>query len=122
MYGITGHILKILSQHWLLISGVALLLWLARNRYRNGLNKYPGPFLASLTDWWRLLDVYGRRAQLTHRALHKKYGDVVRLGPNTLSFSDPSALKSFYGLNNGFIKVRPFPTHKQSERNPILTL
>lgn len=106
MHGITDHILRLLSQHWLLVSGTALLLWLVKNRYQNGLNKYPGPFLASITDWWRFLDVYGRRPELTHRALHRKYGDVVRLGPNTLSFSDPSALKSIYGLNKGFIKVK----------------
>ncbi|KAJ6121080.1 hypothetical protein N7523_005360 [Penicillium sp. IBT 18751x] len=104
MHGITDHILRILSQHWLLVSGATLLLWLAKNRYQNGLNKYPGPFLASVTDWWRFFDVYGRRPEITHRALHKKYGDVVRLGPNTLSFSDPSALKSIYGLNKGFVK------------------
>lgn len=120
MQGVTDHILRLLSQHWLLVSGTALLLWLVKNRYRNGLNKYPGPFLASLTDWWRLIDVYGRRSELTHRALHKKYGDVVRLGPNTLSFSDPSALKSIYGLNKGFVKVSLI--HWQEASRPLLTM
>lgn len=105
MHGVTDHIFRVVVQHWLLISVAVLLLWLARNRYHNGLSKYPGPFLASITDWWRFFDVYGRRPEVTHRALHKKYGDVVRLGPNTLSFSDPKALKTIYGLNKGFIKV-----------------
>jgi hypothetical protein len=92
-------------QHWLSVIATAVLAWLARNRYHNGLNKYPGPFLASLTDWWRFVDVWGRRPEVTHRALHKKYGDVVRLGPNSLSFADPKALKTIYGLNKGFVKV-----------------
>lgn len=105
MHGLTDHILRILSQHWIAVSLTAVVLWLVKNRYHNGLNKYPGPLLASLTDWWRFVDVYGRRPEVTHRALHKKYGDVVRLGPNTLSFSNPRALKSIYGLNKGFIKV-----------------
>lgn len=105
MHGLTDQILRILSQHWVAVSLTALALWLVKNRYHNGLNKYPGPLLASLTDWWRFWDVYGQRPEVTHRALHKKYGDVVRLGPNTLSFSDPRALKSIYGLNKGFIKV-----------------
>lgn len=105
MHGLTDQILRILSQHWVAVSLTALVLWLLKNRYHNGLNKYPGPLLASLTDWWRFWDVYGQRPEVTHRALHKKYGDVVRLGPNTLSFSDPRALKSIYGLNKGFIKV-----------------
>ncbi|KAJ5825669.1 hypothetical protein N7474_002807 [Penicillium riverlandense] len=104
MHGITDHILHFLSQHWLVVSIIAVFLWVGKNRYHNGLHKYPGPFLASITDWWRFFDVYGRRPEVTHRALHKKHGDVVRLGPNTLSFSDPQALKTIYGLNKGFIK------------------
>lgn len=95
-----------LLQHWLSVIVAAVLVWLVKNRYHNGLNRYPGPFLASLTDWWRFVDVWGRRPEVTHRALHKKYGDVVRLGPNSLSFADPKALKTIYGLNKGFIKVR----------------
>lgn len=106
MHGVTDQIFRLLSQHWLAVSLTALLLWLVKNRYQNDLSKYPGPFLASLTDWWRFFDVYGRRPEITHRALHKKYGDVVRLGPKTLSFSDPKALKPTYGLNKGFVKVR----------------
>lgn len=30
---------------------------------------------------------------------------MVRLGPNTLSFADPAALKAIYGLNKGYVKV-----------------
>lgn len=105
MHGITDHLLHVLSQHWLAVCFGGLLIWGLKNRYKHGLHRYPGPFLASITDWWRLVDVYGRRSEVTHRALHKKYGDVVRLGPNTLSFSSPKALKTIYGLNKGFNKV-----------------
>lgn len=94
-----------IAHFWLPITVSILVTWLARNRYHNGLNKYPGPFLASLTDLWRLWDVYGQRPEITHRKLHAKYGDIVRLGPNTLSFANPKALKSIYGLNKGFVKV-----------------
>lgn len=61
--------------------------------------------MASLTDWWRFVDVWNRRPEITHLKLHEKYGDVVRLGPNTLSFADPAALKAIYGLNKGYVKV-----------------
>lgn len=98
-------VVDFLLRHWLSVAAAAVLVWLVRNRYYNGLNRYPGPFLASLTDWVRFFDVWGRRPDITHRALHKKYGDVVRLGPNSLSFGDPKALKTIYGLNKGFIKV-----------------
>lgn len=99
-------VVRELLHNWPAVLAVSLSLYLLRNRYRNGLHRYPGPFMASLTDWWRFWDVYGRRAEVTHIRLHERYGDVVRLGPNVLSFSDPKALKSIYGLNKGFVKVR----------------
>lgn len=102
---ITDMIIRVLAQHWPAIFLSVLVGWLVRNRYHNGLNKYPGPFLASLTDWWRFIDVYKRRPEVTHISLHKKHGSIVRLGPNTLSFSDPEAIKTIYGLNKGFVKV-----------------
>lgn len=104
--GLEGSIaLSFIAHYWVL--GVILVsgAWLIRNRYYNGLNEYPGPFMASLTDLWRLWDVWGRQSEVTHRKLHAQYGDVVRLGPSTLSFADPKALKTIYGLNKGFIKV-----------------
>ena len=105
---LTETIVDLILQHWAVVGGVAVVAWLAKNRFNNGLNKYPGPFVASLTDWWRFVDVWGRRPDITHRKLHDKYGDVVRLGPNTLSFADPEALKTIYGLNKGFIKAFTF--------------
>lgn len=101
---ILNTIISLLAQHWAALLLTLTLAWLLRNRYHNGLNKYPGPFLASLTDWWRFFDVYKQRPEVTHLALHKKHGKIVRLGPNVLSFSDPEALKTIYGLNKGFIK------------------
>jgi len=102
---ITDQVLHFVVQNWAAVAVSIVVALLAKNRYHNGLNKYPGPFLASLTDWWRFYDVYKQRPERTHRQLHAKYGDVVRLGPNTLSFADPAALKTIYGLNKGFIKV-----------------
>ena len=102
---ITDQVVHFVVQNWLAVGVSILFAFLIRNRFHNGLNKYPGPFLASLTDWWRFYDVYKQRPEKTHRKLHAKYGDVVRLGPNTLSFADPAALKTIYGLNKGFIKV-----------------
>lgn len=102
---ITDTLLTLFIQHWLSLFIVGLAIRIVRNRFNRGLNKYPGPFLASFTNWWRFYDVYKRRPELTHQNLHAKHGDVVRLGPNYLSFADPKALKTIYGLNKGFVKV-----------------
>ncbi|KAI0433726.1 cytochrome P450 [Xylaria sp. FL1042] len=96
--------LSFIARYWALGVVLVTVAWLIRNRFHNGLNKYPGPFIASLTDIWRLYEVWGRQFEVTNRKLHDQYGDVVRLGPNTLSFADPKALKTIYGLNKGFIK------------------
>ncbi|CAG8983309.1 hypothetical protein HYALB_00007437 [Hymenoscyphus albidus] len=90
--------------HWPAILLVVLVSYFVKNRFNRGLNKHPGPFLASITDWWRFWIVYKRRPEVEHIRLHAKHGDIVRLGPNSLSFSNPQALKTIYGLNKGFIK------------------
>ena len=100
------NILPFVRDYYVALLTLLTAAYLFRNRYQKGFAKYPGPFLASLTDWWRFVDVYGRRPERTHIRLHEEYGDVVRLGPNTLSFGSPEALKAIYGPNKGFVKVR----------------
>ncbi|KAH6855856.1 cytochrome P450 [Chaetomium sp. MPI-CAGE-AT-0009] len=64
----------------------------------------PGPFLARLTSKWILfVDMSGYRAR-TVDALHKKYGPVVRLAPNELSFSCREAIQPIYGTKSTCIK------------------
>ncbi|CAI7668891.1 unnamed protein product [Penicillium crustosum] len=99
------------------------LLYLTLNYFYNSLNVFPGPFWAHLTDIWRYIDVRGRRPELTHISLHRKYGDVVRLGPRTLSFADPKATKVIYGLNKGFTKSEFYPVQMTvSKGEPLPSL
>jgi cytochrome P450 len=123
-------LLPILSAYWPLILVAGVIIRLFRNKYHNGLNKYPGNALAAYTNWWRYFDVRGRKAQWTHIDLHRKHGDIVRLGPNVLSFADPRAIKTIYGLNKGMTKASifiPLPstsvmlTSSQSEFYPVQT-
>ena len=97
-------ILSLFLHHWFSALVFLITARLGSNYFNRGLNKYPGPFLASLTDLWRFVNVWRRRPDITHIKLHRKHGDIVRLGPNTLSFGNPLALKAIYG-NKGFIKV-----------------
>jgi hypothetical protein len=69
------------------------------------LRRIPGPYLASISDLWRLLAVYRRRPQEIQLQLHRKYGDVVRLGPNCVSVSGPDMVSSIYGIGKGLCKV-----------------
>lgn len=102
---LVAEIKPILLAYWPLILVGAFAAHILHNKFYKGLNKYPGQPIAAYTNWWRFFDVAGRRAQYTHQDLHKKYGDIVRLGPNVLSFADPKAIKTIYGLNKGMTKV-----------------
>ena len=107
--------------HWPAALLVVVVVHLACNYFNHGLNKYPGARLAAFTDWWRFWIVLGRRPDVTHIALHRQHGDIVRLGPNMLSFANPAALKQIYGLNKGFVKVGdPLPLLIVGNRLSIL--
>ncbi|KAL1641363.1 hypothetical protein SLS58_006062 [Diplodia intermedia] len=84
----------------LCVAGVVVRL--LHNKYGNGINHIPGPFLAAFTDLWRLWIVWKRRPEAVHIRLHDKHGKLVRIGPNTVIVSDTQAAKQIYALNAGF--------------------
>ena len=55
--------------------------------------------------------------------LHERYGTIVRIGPNVLSFTDPNAIKEIY--NRRFVKVGRNTARLRAflspMRHPILT-
>ncbi|KAB5572301.1 cytochrome P450 [Coniochaeta sp. 2T2.1] len=110
-----------LPASWFIVAGaVALVAFFVRNKYHGGLNRYPGPVLASFTNWWRFFCVMRRKSNFEIRELHEKHGDVVRLGPDCLSFSSPEAMKAIYGLNNRLSKSEFYPVQMQISRGKIL--
>jgi len=84
---------------------VLLVLRLLTNRFRRGLVGIPGPKLASFTALWKLYSVWKGDHHNTEIRLHRKYGPLVRIGPNHISVGDPKAIPVIYGLNKGFTKV-----------------
>jgi hypothetical protein len=88
---------------WLLAAFCSLSGWLARIRYRPVLRKFDGPFLASFTDAYRLWQLYRYPDRVNYVGLDEKYGDIIRLGPRTLVFARPDAIKEIY--TTGFRKV-----------------
>ena len=73
------------------------------------LSHVPGPFLASFTNLVRLRWVLTRKAQYVHIDLHKRYGQLVRIGPNVVSVGDPAEIQQIYGLTGHFIKSAFYP-------------
>ena len=94
-----------------LLTCVALLLvvlQLSRTWFR--LRHIPGPFFASVTNFQRVQWVTTKRAHLILQDMHEKYGEVVRVGPNTVAFSNPEAIPTVYTARTGFPKVRVLTT------------
>ncbi|KAH6985234.1 putative cytochrome P450 [Ilyonectria destructans] len=79
----------------LLATGILRILYM---RYFHPLARFPGPFIASISN------VYYARSMLSgshHRnmlKLHGQYGPIVRLAPNELSFSSLSSRDDIYGF------------------------
>ncbi|GES63242.1 benzoate 4-monooxygenase cytochrome P450 [Aspergillus terreus] len=73
-----------------------------RNLIVSPLRPVPGPKLFALTRWCLAYEDYRGTRTRRINSLHKQYGDVVRVGPNELSFNSLSALKSVYGAGSGF--------------------
>lgn len=104
-----NEVLPLLIQYWPLVLTAGIVGFFLNNKYWKGLNKYPGHWLAAYTNWWRFYDVLGRKHEWTMIRLHREHGDIVRLGPNVLSFADPKAIKVIYGLNKGMVKSDFYP-------------
>jgi cytochrome P450 len=90
--------------HWYLLIVFALAFCVAFGKYRRGLNKFPGPFWASVSDLWQVITAIRGYQKHPYIQLHQKYGDIVRIAPNKLSFADPAAIRDVLGVGKYFDK------------------
>lgn len=65
--------------------------------YFHPLRKFPGPKLNACSRFPQIVATCRGNAVEYTTALHEKYGEVVRIGPNELSFVHPDAWKDIYG-------------------------
>lgn len=69
------------------------------NVYFHPLSIYPGPWWLTASDFVRLYYLTrGRFVHLNHE-LHLRYGPILRVGPNELSFIEAEAWRDIYGHN-----------------------
>ncbi|KAJ5525436.1 cytochrome P450 [Penicillium frequentans] len=103
--------------------GVAILSHVAftlfNNRYNNGLLQFPGPTFASMTNIWRVRDAYiNGDKRPSYVALHNQYGDVVRLGPKSLSFASPAAIADIYPAEKNMAKSNWYVAFEAHGKGP----
>lgn len=73
-----------------------LLLYIIYMRFLHPLSQYPGPLIASLTNGFKAYYVYNLVFHEKLIELHKRYGPVVRVGPNHLHFWEADAIAPIY--------------------------
>lgn len=68
------------------------------------LRRFPSPSIAAFTPFWAIWHNYRGKRYLAVEDAHRRLGPIVRIGPNSLSFSDPRAYKDIYGHGSSIIK------------------
>ncbi|GJN66130.1 hypothetical protein PLICBS_000146 [Purpureocillium lilacinum] len=90
--------------------GLARLAWLITYRlYLHPLSSYPGPLLGKVTGLYMIAMMVAGKATSSRYEWHKRYGSVVRTGPDELCFADEASIKDIYGQSsNPCPKAAPF--------------
>lgn len=74
----------------------ATILTLIRRLYFSPLSRFPGPKYLALSNIFKAHIYFTGRGSSTILALHKRYGNIVRIGPNELSIIDVDAVEKVF--------------------------
>lgn len=92
-----------------ILAGVVIsILFLHFFRVWSRLRHVSGPFWSQFTNIPRVLWVTTGHSHEIHYAIHEKYGEVVRFGPNMVSLGNPAWIPQLYPIRPGFPKVSIF--------------
>lgn len=94
------------KQYWPIAVFGILISWILSKRYLTPLRNIPGPFFASWSRLPRFFAVLGGQPHAWELNLHRKYGKVVRTGPDLVSVGDPAAINIIYNASDKFKKVK----------------
>jgi hypothetical protein len=68
-----------------------------QRRFFHPLRSIPGPFTNSISELPAALALVSGNQHVYYRSLHEKYGPVVRVSPNEVSFVSVEAREEIYG-------------------------
>lgn len=85
------------------------------------LAKVPGPKLAASTSLWLAYHTYIGDEATTVFYLHRKYGPVVRVGPNEIDISKADAIEEIYLSRGGFPKTPAYSKFDIDGHNTIFS-
>jgi hypothetical protein len=106
-------IFKIHALFFLLTFTVSHFMCREQRLAEQQLRRLPGPFIGRFTSLWLVYQGYKNTSNQYIHALHLKYGPVVRVAPNVISFNSVEAIPAIYGVRSGF----PKPAHAANMDN-----
>lgn len=86
----------------LAIAAACILAWTVTGWLKRP--KAPGPLLARFSNAWYAHRMIKGHFEQDNVQLHRKYGKIVRIGPNLYSIDDDAAAKVIYGHGTQFTK------------------
>lgn len=113
---------------YVLVAGLLATAALYVHQRNHPLRKYPAanwfvtlPYIGE--TWFAWLTLKGNPDE-TLRALHRKLGKVVRIGPNEVSIDDSDAVKDLYGHGNDIEKgiLPTYPGYAANKQQTIIGL
>ncbi|KAF9696277.1 hypothetical protein EKO04_005745 [Ascochyta lentis] len=85
-----------------------ILFIIVKRLFLSPLRHVPGPISTRLTGWALIIEgFFGRRVHALDE-LHRKYGDIVRVGPNEVSVADWRQLRKIYTNPKSIVKHSAF--------------
>ncbi|TGJ80519.1 hypothetical protein E0Z10_g8247 [Xylaria hypoxylon] len=114
-------VLLTIGTYWIIIIPVFLIGRMGYRRYASPLRSIPGPFLASCTRLWKIRSTVSENTHWEHVDLHGKYGPVVRIGPNEVSFSSPQVARNILSAGKRFYKTDFYTVFPPPENPDIFT-
>ena len=86
--------------------GCCFATWVFWELVFSPLRAFPGPFASRFTNIWRAIATTSGHIDRTNVEWHRQYGSAVRVGPNTISISDPNLIRTIYATKNAWPKVK----------------
>lgn len=77
--------------------------------FRPHLCQLPGPVLARFTRLWKVYISLKGDSHIEYQKLHRKYGPIIRTGPNAVSVGDAAMIPEIYLQGSTYQKARLLP-------------
>ncbi|KAK8878792.1 cytochrome P450 [Apiospora arundinis] len=92
-----------------ILGALGLIVQALLRRRSHPLRSIPGPWLNSISEIPAALALVKGDQHIYYQSLHEKYGPVVRVSPNELSFLNTDAREEIYGLRKGGLNMEKSP-------------